>query len=77
VNASFENFLGTIRAVAAGAKILPQSLTNTLFTKIVRHAVNGGGNERRVRQAEQPGSWVTKNTGNMGNTFWELPVNSE
>lgn len=36
-DASFEQFLATIRAVAGGAEILPQALTNTLFTQIVKN----------------------------------------
>jgi DNA-binding NarL/FixJ family response regulator len=37
-DASFEDFFATIRAVAAGAEILPQALTNSLFTQIARNA---------------------------------------
>jgi DNA-binding NarL/FixJ family response regulator len=36
-DASFEDFFATIRAVASGAEILPQALTNSLFTQIVRN----------------------------------------
>ena len=37
-DASFEDFFATIRAVAAGEEILPQALTNSLFTQIARNA---------------------------------------
>ena len=37
-DASFEDFFATIRAVAAGAEVLPQALTNSLFAQIARHA---------------------------------------
>ena len=37
-DASFEEFFATIRAVAAGAEVLPQALTNSLFTQIARNA---------------------------------------
>jgi len=36
-DASFEVFFTTIRAVAAGAEVLPQALTNTLFSQITRN----------------------------------------
>jgi len=36
-DASFEDFFATIRAVAAGAEVLPQALTNSLFAQIVRN----------------------------------------
>jgi DNA-binding NarL/FixJ family response regulator len=41
-DASFDAFFATIRAVAAGEEVLPQALTNTLFSQIARHAVRGG-----------------------------------
>jgi DNA-binding NarL/FixJ family response regulator len=37
--ASFDEFLKTIRLVAEGANILPQSLAGSLFSEIVAHAV--------------------------------------
>jgi DNA-binding NarL/FixJ family response regulator len=40
-DASFDEFVETIRAVAAGAEVLPQALTNTLFSQIARNAVVG------------------------------------
>lgn len=36
-DASFEDFFATIRSVALGAEVLPQALTNTLFTQIARN----------------------------------------
>ena len=44
-DASFDEFVETIRVVAAGAEVLPQALTNTLFSQIARNAV-GGSNSR-------------------------------
>jgi DNA-binding NarL/FixJ family response regulator len=44
-DASFDEFVETIRAVAAGAEVLPPALTNTLFSQIARNAV-GGSNSR-------------------------------
>lgn len=41
-DASFEDFFSTIRAVAAGAEVLPQALTNSLFTQIAQNAVGSG-----------------------------------
>ena len=37
-DASFEDFFATIRAVACGAEVLPQALTNSLFAQIARDA---------------------------------------
>ena len=45
-DASTEDFFATIRAVAGGAEILPQALTNSLFTQIATNAV--GRNKARV-----------------------------
>jgi two-component system nitrate/nitrite response regulator NarL len=41
-DASFEDFFSTIRAVASGAEVLPQALTNSLFTQIAQNAVGSG-----------------------------------
>jgi DNA-binding NarL/FixJ family response regulator len=38
-DASFEEFFATIRAVATGVEVLPQALTNSLFTQIIRNVV--------------------------------------
>jgi DNA-binding NarL/FixJ family response regulator len=48
-DASFEDFFATIRAVAAGAEVLPQALTNSLFTQIARNAT--GGNKARIMES--------------------------
>jgi DNA-binding NarL/FixJ family response regulator len=40
-DASFEDFFATIRAVAGGAEVLPQALTNSLFSQIARNAARG------------------------------------
>jgi DNA-binding NarL/FixJ family response regulator len=48
-DASFDEFVETIRAVAAGAEVLPQALTNTLFSQIARNAV--GRSDSRVLDA--------------------------
>ena len=48
-DASFEDFFGTIRAVADGAEVLPQALTNSLFAQIARNAV--GGSRARVLES--------------------------
>ena len=39
--ASFEDFFGTIRAVAGGAEVLPPALTNSLFAQIASNAAKG------------------------------------
>jgi DNA-binding NarL/FixJ family response regulator len=45
-DASFEDFLSTIRAVAAGAEVLPPALTNSLFSQIARNSAGGSGRPR-------------------------------
>jgi two-component system nitrate/nitrite response regulator NarL len=42
-NATFDEFVGTIRSVAAGTKVLPPLMTESLFAQIAREA---GGQER-------------------------------
>jgi DNA-binding NarL/FixJ family response regulator len=37
-NATFDEFIATIRAVAGGAKVLPPQMTETLFEQILREA---------------------------------------
>ena len=45
-DASFEDFVTTIRAVAAGEEVLPPALTTSLFSQIARNAV--GTDKARV-----------------------------
>ncbi|MEP7327381.1 MAG: response regulator transcription factor [Gemmatimonadota bacterium] len=40
-NASFDEFFSTIRAVVDGAEVLPDALTNSLFSQIARNAARG------------------------------------
>ena len=41
-DATFEDFVGTIRSVAEGARVLPPRMTGTLFSQIARVAVQRG-----------------------------------
>jgi len=41
-NASQDDYIETIRAVAAGSKVLPPALTNSLFTQIIESALKTG-----------------------------------
>jgi DNA-binding NarL/FixJ family response regulator len=41
-DATSDNFLETIRSVAEGTNVLPPNLTDSLFSKIVEHAVKAG-----------------------------------
>lgn len=47
-DATIEDVLGTIRAVARGMKILPPLLTESLFTHVVDHALRNG--KRNLRE---------------------------
>jgi len=40
-DASFEEFIATIRKVAGGAQVLPQALTSSLFSQITSHSSRG------------------------------------
>jgi DNA-binding NarL/FixJ family response regulator len=42
-DASFEDFVGTIRLVADGGRVLPAPMTGTLFSQIAKVAVRRGG----------------------------------
>lgn len=42
-DATFEDFVGTIRSVADGARVLPPPMTGTLFSQIARAAAQRGG----------------------------------
>jgi DNA-binding NarL/FixJ family response regulator len=44
-DASFEDFVGTIRSVADGGRVLPAPMTGTLFSQIAKIAVRRGGAE--------------------------------
>jgi len=41
-DATLDDFLMTIRAVAEGVKVLPPVLTDSLFSQIIDHAIKGG-----------------------------------
>jgi DNA-binding NarL/FixJ family response regulator len=43
-DASFHDFLQTIRSVVKGAKVLPPPMTESLFSQIVEHALQSGNN---------------------------------
>ena len=42
-DATFEDFVGTIRSVAEGTKVIPPPLAGSLFSQIVEHAARRGG----------------------------------
>jgi DNA-binding NarL/FixJ family response regulator len=44
-DATFEDFVGTIRSVADGARVLPPRMTGTLFSQIAQSAVTRGAAE--------------------------------
>lgn len=48
-DASVDDFLHTIREVAVGKKVLPPSLTGSLFSHIVEYAVHTGKADRYMR----------------------------
>ena len=44
-DATFDDFVGTIRSVAEGVRVLPPRMTGTLFSQIARAAVQRGASE--------------------------------
>jgi DNA-binding NarL/FixJ family response regulator len=48
-DATFDEFLSTIRAVAGGKNVLSRNLTGSLFSKIVEHALKG--DKTRLKKA--------------------------
>ena len=52
-DATIEDFLGTIRAVARGIKIIPPLLTESLFTHVVDHALRKGKLPDAVRMTKR------------------------
>ena len=48
-DATIDDFLHTIRSVAEGKKVLPASLTGSLFSQIVEHAVHSGKANRLMK----------------------------
>lgn len=54
-DATFEDFVGTIRSVANGARVLPAPMTGTLFSQIAKVAVRRGREEalKAVRMTER------------------------
>ena len=54
-DATPDDFIATIRAVAEGANVIPPNLTQSLFSQIVENAVNGNGikHEGAVRMTKR------------------------
>jgi NarL family two-component system response regulator LiaR len=54
-DATFEDFVGTIRSVADGARVLPAKMTGTLFSQIAHVAVRRGREQalKSVRMTER------------------------
>lgn len=48
-DATIEDFIQTIRSVAEGKKVLPPSLTNSLFSHIVEFAISSGKGNRFLK----------------------------
>jgi len=57
-DASFDEFVATIRKVASGAEVLPQALTSSLFSQITQNppgAAGSGSSSRCGSRAGTPG----------------------
>jgi len=57
-DASLEVVVGTIRAVAAGLKVLPDEMTGTLFSEIARESISKGGSQDQESVRMTPRSHV-------------------
>jgi DNA-binding NarL/FixJ family response regulator len=51
-DATIDDFLNTIRSVAEGKKVLPQPLTESLFSHIVEYAVRSGKADRLMKAVQ-------------------------
>jgi DNA-binding NarL/FixJ family response regulator len=54
-DATLRDFLHTIRSVAKGAKVLPPLMTDSLFSQIVEHALQGGKIDRLISAVRMTG----------------------
>jgi DNA-binding NarL/FixJ family response regulator len=68
-DATLDDFLQTIRAVANGATVLPPVLHGTLFSEIVEHAVSGGRNRlsRAVKMTKREQQIIALISNGMSN----------
>lgn len=51
-DATIEDFLYTIRSVAEGKKVLPPTMTGSLFSQIVEHAIHSGKANRLLKAVQ-------------------------
>lgn len=68
-DATFEDFVGTIRSVAGGGRVLPPRMTGTLFSQIARAAVNRAPEEvlDAVRMTQREGEVIALIAAGMSN----------
>jgi DNA-binding NarL/FixJ family response regulator len=68
-DATFEDFVGTIRSVANGARVLPAPMTGTLFSQIAKVAVRRGQEEalKSVRMTEREREVIALISAGMSN----------
>jgi DNA-binding NarL/FixJ family response regulator len=52
-NATVDDFLATIRAVAKGEKVLPAYLTDSMFEQIIEQSLNVPGGEKKIIESVQ------------------------
>ena len=68
-DATFEDFVGTIRSVANGGRVLPAPMTGTLFSQIAKIAVRRAPEEalRSVRMTEREREVIARIAAGMSN----------
>lgn len=68
-DATIEDFLGTIRAVSRGMKILPPLMTGSLFSHVVEHALQKGKGKlpEAVRMTKREREIIVLIAGGMSN----------
>jgi len=68
-DATFEDFVGTIRSVAGGARVLPPRMTGSLFSQIAKVAVRRGREEalKEVRMTEREREVIARISEGMSN----------
>ncbi len=68
-DAPFEDYVGTIRSVAEGGRVLPPKMTGTLFSQIANVAVRRGREEalKAVRMTEREREVISRIAAGMSN----------
>jgi DNA-binding NarL/FixJ family response regulator len=74
-DASFEDFVGTVRAVVDGAEVLPPALTDTLFSQVAHPEGGSGRSAGSVRLTRREREVIALLAGGLSNKEIALRLN--